>query len=351
MISVDNKVKNIYYMLCYSFNKDLLKEREESIVDEETFNNIYTLFSTILCKMLKKQIKKGINKDYTYCIDEINSIKGKINITESIKRNSFNRKKVICEFDEFSENTLLNQIIKTTCFYLIKSNKISTTIKYLLKKYVIYFSNVDLIDIHMINWNILRFNKFNCSYKNILLICRFILQGLIVTDKKGNYRFQEFIDDTQVSIIYENFIREFYRKHYPEFKAMSKKLYFTKTNDSFIPIMRTDIVLKNNRKTLIIDAKFYSKIILDGYHGSKVLSSSNLYQIYAYVDSQDPYKTDSVYGMLLYAQTLNDPKINTEEQIVEHTIVIRTIDLNDEWMGIKNTLDDIAKWFKEKSKV
>ena len=25
--------------------------------------------------MLKKQIKKGINKDYTYCIDEINSIK------------------------------------------------------------------------------------------------------------------------------------------------------------------------------------------------------------------------------------------------------------------------------------
>ena len=27
MFNVDNKVKNIYYMLCYSFNKNLLTEK------------------------------------------------------------------------------------------------------------------------------------------------------------------------------------------------------------------------------------------------------------------------------------------------------------------------------------
>ena len=37
MIVIDNKIKNIYYMLCYSFNKDLLKEKAESDVSEEAF--------------------------------------------------------------------------------------------------------------------------------------------------------------------------------------------------------------------------------------------------------------------------------------------------------------------------
>ena len=37
MINVDNKVKNIYYMLCYSFNKDLLTQRDVSNVNSESF--------------------------------------------------------------------------------------------------------------------------------------------------------------------------------------------------------------------------------------------------------------------------------------------------------------------------
>ena len=41
MINVDNKIKNIYYMLCYSLNKDLLSESEVSNVDSESFDNIY----------------------------------------------------------------------------------------------------------------------------------------------------------------------------------------------------------------------------------------------------------------------------------------------------------------------
>jgi hypothetical protein len=45
VINVDNKIKNIYYMLCYSFNKDLLSEKDISLVGSETFENIYNLFS------------------------------------------------------------------------------------------------------------------------------------------------------------------------------------------------------------------------------------------------------------------------------------------------------------------
>lgn len=351
MINVDNKIKNIYYMLCYSFNRELLKEKEDSEVNNEAFDNIYNLFSMILNIMLKKQIKKGIHKDYIYNKEALKTIKGKINITDSIKNNSLVNREIICEHDDFSENNSFNQIIKTTVFYLIKSNKIGKYTKNELKKCIIYFGNVDVIKVKSINWNIIRFNRYNNDYRNILLICELILKGLIVNDKNGNDRFKEFLDSTRVSAIYENFIREYYRRHYPEFKAKSKIMHLNdeKTSTEYIPVMKTDITLKYGEKTLIIDAKFYDKIIREGYHGSKVLSSNNLYQIYAYVDKEDPYKTDSTYGMLLYAQTLNDIKLDEEFKMIHHTIRVKTIDLNEDWQKINMTLDSIAEWLKFKA--
>ena len=351
MINIDNKIKNIYYMLCYSFNRELLKEKEESEVNEETFDNIYNLFSMILNIMLKKQIKKGIHKDYIYNKEEIKTIKGKINITDSIKNNSLIDRKVICEHDDFSENNSFNQIIKTTVFYLIKSNKIGKYTKNELKKCMVYFGNVDIVKIRSINWNIIKFNRYNKDYRNILLICELILKGLIINDKSGNDKFKEFLDATRISTIYENFIREFYRKHYPEFKAKSKIMCFEDEKTSeYIPVMKTDITLKCGEKTLIIDAKFYDKIIREGRYGSKVISSNNIYQIYTYVDKEDPYKTDSTYGMLLYAQSSNDPILDEEFKLNYHTIKVKTIDLNEDWIIIKKTLDDIAEWLKMKAK-
>ena len=87
MIKVDNKVKNIYYMLCYSFNKDLLTEKDIANVDSESFDNIYNLFSIILCMMVRKQIKKGMNREYITVDENLSTVKGKINIAETIKSN------------------------------------------------------------------------------------------------------------------------------------------------------------------------------------------------------------------------------------------------------------------------
>ena len=64
MINVDNKVKNIYYMLCYSFYGELLNEKDEAELGSEAFDNIYNLFSLLLCLILKKEVKKGLHREY-----------------------------------------------------------------------------------------------------------------------------------------------------------------------------------------------------------------------------------------------------------------------------------------------
>ena len=112
--------------------------------------------------------------------------------------------------------------------------------------------------------------------------------------------------------------------------------------------MKTDITLEYNNKLLIIDAKFYSKILRDNIYDQKckILSTNNLFQIYTYVDSQDPMKENKAYGMLLYAQTINEPSVNLSYEIIGHKILVKTLDMNSTWEDITNRLDNIALMFK-----
>ena len=350
MIKVDNKIKNIYYMLCYSFYGKELSQKDEESLGDEAFDNIYNLFSIFICMLLKKQIKKGMHKEYVNTQDAVKGVKGKINISESLNKNTLRNKSLFCEFDEYNENCLMNQIIKTTMYYLLKSNKVGNYFKDSLKKMSVYFDKVELIEIKSIKWDKVRYNRNNMSYKYIIDICKLILNGLIISDKKGNNKFKEFLDDTRVSLIYENFLKEYFRKHYPEFNAKAKILYFNENQNmmEFIPIMKTDIYLEYDNRELIIDAKFYSKILRNGIFtpSTRVVSSGNIYQILTYVDNQDPMKNGNVKGMLLYAQTVDEPVVYINQNLNGHNIIIRTLDLNDEWNNIKSQLDNIAIKFK-----
>lgn len=339
-------------MLCYSFYGDQLKLKDESNLGEEAFENIYNLFSLLLCMLLKREVKKGIHREYINIDDELDTIHGKINLNQTINNNSLVKKKIHCEFDEYSDNCLLNQIIKTTLFYLLKSNKIGNNTKDEIKRILNYFITIDLIDIKTIKWDQVKFNRNNLSYKYIVDLCRLIIKGLIVSDKNGNNKFKDFLDDTRISAIYENFIKAYFRKHYPELNASSKKLYLNdKPMLDFIPMMKTDITIEYEDRMLIIDAKFYSKILTSNYFNSrcKTISSNNLYQIMAYVDNQDPYKKGNVSGMLLYAQTINEQSIEIKQLLNMHTIMVRTLDLNESWDDIKTRLNNIAINFKNNS--
>ena len=106
-------------MLCYAFKTLKFKEYEK--VATEEFEDIYDLFSERLASILNKLIKQGLHRDYIEVDETTSSIRGKINITESINELSFINKKLNCTYDEFSINSYLNKIIKTTLTILLKA--------------------------------------------------------------------------------------------------------------------------------------------------------------------------------------------------------------------------------------
>lgn len=81
------------------------------------------------------------------------SIRGKVNITESINELSFFNKKLNCTYYEVSVNTYLNKIIKTPLTILLKA-PITKIQRRGIKNILLYFRDVDTIDTNNINWQI-----------------------------------------------------------------------------------------------------------------------------------------------------------------------------------------------------
>ena len=154
-------------MLSYAFYSLNFKEYKK--VASEEFDNIYELFSELLIIALNKQIKQGLYRDYIEVDETTTSIRGKINITESINELSFINKKLNCTYDEFSVNSYLNKIIKTTLTILLKA-PITKIQRRGIKNILLYFRDVDTLDINNINWQI-RYDRNNQDYRMIIGIC------------------------------------------------------------------------------------------------------------------------------------------------------------------------------------
>lgn len=72
-MAIEIPIKNIYYMLCYSY--DILEEKENINLSKEDFENIYDLFAKILINGVRNLIKRGFNKEYVD-IKEESSLRG-----------------------------------------------------------------------------------------------------------------------------------------------------------------------------------------------------------------------------------------------------------------------------------
>ena len=327
-------------MLSYAFQSLNFKEYKK--VASEDFDNIYDLFSELLTIALNKQIKQGLYRDYIEVDETTSSIRGKINITESINELSFINKKLNCTYDEFSVNSYLNKIIKTTLTILLKA-PISKEKRRPIKNILLYFRDVDTLDTNNINWQI-RYDRNNQDYRMIIGICYLTLKGLLQSDKKGDKKLMEFFDDMRMSRLYEKFILNYYRKEHSYLKAYSPQIEWQLDDDfdDLLPKMQTDITLEYEDKILIIDAKYYSNST-QSYFDTRTIHSHNLYQIFTYVKNKEVEVDNEVSGMLLYARTREDIQPDHDYSMSGNRISVKTIDLNQDFDSIKQQLDDIVE--------
>lgn len=338
-------IQNIYYMLSYAFQT--LQAENYKDLAAENFHNTAELCAAILDKGIGIQLKHGLRRDYVSKSESLSTLQGKLNISESIKTQTMLKKQMICTYDEFSTNIQFNQIIKSTVLLLLKAN-ITNSRKKSLRKLLLFFSDVNEIDLHFVNWN-QQYNRSNQNYQMLIGMCYLVYKGLLTTQNNGTTKLMNFFDGQRMCRLYEKFLLEYYRKEHPELTANASQIAWQldDTENQMLPRMQTDIMLSKNNNILIIDAKYYSHMTQQQY-GIHTLHSNNLYQIFTYVKNKEFELRNyehTVSGMLLYAQTDEDIIPNNTYHMSGNQISVLALDLNQDFSKISRTLDDIAKNF------
>ena len=336
-------VQNIYYMLAYAFQ--VLNENGYKDIETEQFDNVGELCAAILAKGVALQLKRGLGKEYIPQNEPLSSLRGKIDIAESIKTQSMLRKQLICTYDDFTVNSYMNRILKSTMELLIRSD-ISKVRKKELRKLLVFFGDVETLNVYDINWR-LQYNRNNQSYRMLISICYLVVKGLLQSNTSGSTKLMDFLDEQRMCRLYEKFILEYYRKEHPKIKASASQIPWKLDDDfsSMLPVMQTDIMLSKGNTVLIIDAKYYGHTTQSQY-GVHTLHSGNLYQVFTYVKNKDAEFGDqphTVSGMLLYAQTDEVVQPNHVYHMSGNKISVCTLDLNQGFSDIAAQLDSIVE--------
>lgn len=309
-------------MLSYAFQT--LNQGNYDDLAVESFDEMYDLLAAILAKGIGIQLKQGLYREYINRQEELPVMRGKINMSGTIKNRLAHELLLTCDFDELSENNLLNQILKTTVMLLLKNAKVKAEYKDDLKKKMLFFSNVDMLEPTFIRWSAIRFQRNNQTYRMLVSICQLIIEGMLITTDSGGYRLASFVDEQRMCRLYEKFILEYYIRHYPMLSVNASQIPWD-VEDGFrtmLPVMQSDIHLQKDN------------------------TANNMYQIFTYVKNRDyafKEQEHKVSGMLLYAKTEELIQPDNVYQMHGNQITVRTLDLNLPFADIAKQLDDIAE--------
>ena len=339
-------IENIYFLLCYAWNKLDEKERVNVSIDDKT--ELLDLFAKILINATKTLLKRGIDKNYIDHTEELTGVKGKIQISQTLKSNLLLKQRTICTFDDFSSNIISNRILFSTIYRLTRTKGLDKELKNELVALQRMLSDIDQIEITSSLFKQVRLNRNNRFYGFVMNVCQIIYDSTLPSEEQGKYKFSDFTrDDNKMNQLFEAFIRNFYRIEQQKYKTVKKetiKWQFDNTDNEsyqYLPQMETDITLENEDEKIIIDAKFYRETMTINYDKERI-KSANLYQLFSYLLNQqdNSTKTQTATGILLYPTIETDYDLNFKYN--EHKIQIRTVNLNSNWRNISTRLKEIT---------
>ena len=349
-------VKNLYYLLCYAWG--LADQRERVKVDASTCKTYPDLFAKLLVQGCSLLFKRGLQREYVETKESVIGIKGKWNVSESVKTPQYLLGKMDCSFDEYSDDILLNQIVCASLRRLIGYRQLNTGLRTECLRTYNRFPQVTVIELTAETFRQVVINRENRFYYLLIHICHLIFESLLPDEKRqGQYHFVSFSQE-QMDRVFENFLFNFYRKEckqeYPtvERSGLRYKLEAVEgSSNSVLPWMKTDVTLINAKagKKIILDAKYYMETLKSHYSENAFAKVRNghINQIMAYIFSQQdpllPY-TMETNGILVYPKVQGDLDYTGHYKGTNHYFRFCTVDLNQDWHAIEKRLKEIIEF-------
>ena len=337
-------IRNIYYLFCYAWRQ--FDQAEALNVDAEESPDLPNLLAKVLIQGTKSLLRRGLDRNYKTQSEQLATIRGRIDLSNTIQLQARNLRRVQCEFDEFSHNVLHNQILKATLRRLSRAQSVSIDLTRELRRLTYRFPNVRDIDLRGVHFSQVRLHRNNLFYGFLLNICRLAYECLLPVPGTGQYKFEDILrDEKKMALVFESFVREFYRTEQTSFIVEPLTLNWDAREISApglgkLPAMRIDVFLRSTSRRIILDTKYY-RSALQEYYDTQTYHSGHLYQIFSYLANAGKIESSGsvAEGILLYPA--NGFALNERYRVHGHSLTIATVDLSNPWNEIDARMKEL----------
>jgi 5-methylcytosine-specific restriction enzyme subunit McrC len=340
-------IRNLWHMLVYAWNEVILKNQWNA--ESETSPSLDALLASILAKLVQQRLRIGIGRSYTNEGNLLRGLRGRVDLSKSLKRLAFENGQAYCRYHEYSHNVPKNQIIRSTLAWVVQIGQFGSDqlraekLRQELRRLVRGLDGIDLIELKVDFIRRQQLGRNDGDYRLMLAICDLLLQRHMPTETAGSHRLPGLDrDGMTLHRIYESFIANFYKFHLLEWvvNAQAQLSWHLNKTSRYMPAMKPDLILQHRATghMVVLDTKFTRKSLNLTPWGNFVFDSTHLYQLYAYLRTQDHVSDHHrcASGILLYP-SVSEPLSETIE-VEGHLIHLMTINLAQPWNKIEDEL-------------
>lgn len=359
-------VRNIWLLMLYASRlyRELPSWRTHDV--EENPDKLPDLVAEILTRATQRRIRRNLTLEFRRSEADLTRVRGRIDILRTERSGLLRQGKIACSFEELTTDTPRNRLVKAAL------NKLRPSVyeQDLARRCRTLAAALDRAGVSDetsagIRSRSLRsaraVGRVNAEDRQMLAAAELALRLSLPTEDPGRAHLPApDRDDAWARRLFEAAVGGFYDtvlglrgwsvKRGKWIRWPIEEQTKTSRIDDIMPQMQTDITLESppadvhdHRRRIVIDTKFTS-ILKRGQYGAQGLKSGYIYQMYAYLRSQerdsDPGSLDSS-GLLLHPSVGED--VHESAVIQGHRIHFATVDLAAESTAIRARLIALAE--------
>ncbi len=331
-------VRNLWLLMLYA--SDLFRDLENAkVAVEDNPDDIPDLVAEMLCRQVERRIQRNLSYGFQSREAVLGRVRGRIDLLKSERHRLLDRGKVACRFDEWTIDTARNRFVRAA---LEEISKIvgRDSLAHRCRALVTSLRRMGVVGERPYRGEVSidRFGRHDVEDRPMVSAAHLAFNLALPTEAAGTKNLS--MPDREITWIrklYEKGIAGFYDVVLPSKgwrvnagKSINWLIESKSTGiDKILPSMRTDITLEHadEGRRIVIDTKFNS-VVTRGWYREETLRSGYIYQIYAYLRSQegngDPLAA-SAEGLLLHPSVGN--MMNESVVIQGHEIRFATVDL------------------------
>nr|DAS62787.1 MAG TPA: McrBC 5-methylcytosine restriction system component [Caudoviricetes sp.] len=263
-------LKNLIFMLSYTKNLDIKTNDNAKLSTEK--NPFIEILIREFATSLFEALKRLTPKRYVREEENLNYLKGKIKFSENFRYNCTNQAKFYCEYDEFSENNLLNQLFLfvSTCLYNISNNSYN---KKTLKFIINYYSDISFVRFDKFKVRKIKLTRNQELFKKSFNLAKMFVEQTSVDLSKNKFENITLVWD--MNKLFEEFIFELIKRKIPECSPIAQKTKrLLRSTQETKRDTKVDILIQHPQ--IIIDTKYKKFTNFDD------ISSADIYQVTTY---------------------------------------------------------------------